>query len=209
MYSFVTMVVPVLMIMKKFRYEGESEKVDKIKLEVKDFILFLLIECVMLLIVSGLALFMSEETEVIQNTNIIVDVFISCIFAPIGEELFVKAILLAGLLKKYGAKKAILISSLVFAIFHINPVTIIFTFISGVVTGYVYYRTRRLIVVIMMHSFWNALLTIMNEIIIYYPENGFLSILTSIAYFSLGFLLLYYILKKLNLKQRYLSINED
>lgn len=73
------------------------------------------------------------------------------IAAPIFEELIFRGIILDGLLKKYSAVKSILLSSLLFGIIHLNPWQFIGAFLGGVFSGWVYYRTKKLTLPILIH----------------------------------------------------------
>jgi uncharacterized protein len=73
------------------------------------------------------------------------------IAAPILEELIFRGIILNGLLKKYSPLKSILISSILFGVIHLNPWQFIGAFVIGVFSGWVYYKTRKLTLSILIH----------------------------------------------------------
>jgi len=64
--------------------------------------------------------------------------------APLFEEFFYRGFLLRGLLGKFAAWPAILLSSAAFALVHIKPILFPGTFVLGVVTAYSVVRTERL-----------------------------------------------------------------
>jgi len=72
--------------------------------------------------------------------------------APILEELIFRGIMLDGLLKKYSPVTAILISSLLFGIIHLNPWQFLTGLIIGLFSGWVYYRSRSLSLSIIIHA---------------------------------------------------------
>jgi len=74
------------------------------------------------------------------------------IAAPILEELTFRGIMLDGLLKKYSPIKAILISSLLFGLVHLNPWQFIAGLFLGVFMGWVYYKTKSLSFTIIIHA---------------------------------------------------------
>ncbi|MEG0473704.1 MAG: CPBP family intramembrane glutamic endopeptidase, partial [Solibacillus sp.] len=80
-----------------------------------------------------------------------------CILAPIWEELFFRGILLRRLMIKWSPQKSIIVSSLLFSLIHVNPLTVIFAFFLGCLLGYVYLKTKSIIVPIVVHSFSNFL----------------------------------------------------
>lgn len=73
------------------------------------------------------------------------------IAAPLLEELIFRGVLLDGLLKRRSAWSAIIISSILFGIVHLNPWQFVSAMIIGVFAGWVYYRTRSLIYSIFVH----------------------------------------------------------
>lgn len=73
------------------------------------------------------------------------------IAAPILEELVFRGIILDGLLKKYSPIKSILVSSMLFGVVHLNPWQFIAAFIIGCFSGWVYYRTRKITLSILIH----------------------------------------------------------
>ncbi|MEX2484837.1 MAG: CPBP family intramembrane glutamic endopeptidase [Brumimicrobium sp.] len=79
------------------------------------------------------------------------------IAAPLIEEFIFRGIILDGLLRKHSPIKSILISSILFGIVHLNPWQFISALILGVFSGWVYYRTRKLIFSILIHSVNNLI----------------------------------------------------
>ncbi|MEJ7644985.1 MAG: type II CAAX endopeptidase family protein [Chryseolinea sp.] len=79
------------------------------------------------------------------------------IAAPILEELVFRGIILDGFLKKYSPVKSILLSSIIFGVFHLNPWQFITALITGIFSGWVYYKTKKITTSILIH-FTNNLL---------------------------------------------------
>lgn len=71
--------------------------------------------------------------------------------APIFEELIFRGIILDGLLRKYSPVKSIIISSLMFGLVHLNPWQFISAFILGLFSGWVYYKTGKLTLSVIVH----------------------------------------------------------
>ena len=82
------------------------------------------------------------------------------IAAPILEEWLFRGIILDGLLKRYSAKKAILLSSFLFGILHLNPWQFVGAFILGIFIGYIYFHTKNLGYCILIHFSNNFVATI-------------------------------------------------
>lgn len=79
------------------------------------------------------------------------------IAAPILEELIFRGIILNGLLKSYSPLKSIIISSLLFGLVHLNPWQFIGTFILGILSGWVYFKTKKITLPIIIHMTNNSL----------------------------------------------------
>jgi membrane protease YdiL (CAAX protease family) len=78
------------------------------------------------------------------------------VLTPIIEELLFRGFVLDLASEVYGRWGAIVISSILFAIVHVEPVSIINAFIGGLIYGYVRIRTDSLWPSIFLHSVWNA-----------------------------------------------------
>jgi membrane protease YdiL (CAAX protease family) len=74
------------------------------------------------------------------------------IAAPLIEELIFRGIILNGLLQRYSPVKSIILSSILFGIAHLNPWQFFTAFIIGVFSGWVYYRTKKLSLSILIHT---------------------------------------------------------
>jgi membrane protease YdiL (CAAX protease family) len=80
------------------------------------------------------------------------------IIAPIFEEIFFRYYIFGGLLRKYSFLTALLTSSALFASIHIeNARNIIPTFVFGIISAIVYFRTQRIIYPMLLHFFANAI----------------------------------------------------
>ena len=79
------------------------------------------------------------------------------IAAPILEELIFRGIILKGFLKSYSPLKSILISSLLFGLIHLNPWQFIGASILGIFSGWIYYKTNKLTLCILIHLTNNLL----------------------------------------------------
>ncbi|MBN1562156.1 CPBP family intramembrane metalloprotease [candidate division KSB1 bacterium] len=88
-----------------------------------------------------------------QNVWMIITVVIA---APICEELLVRGIMLDGLLKIYPPGKAIFWSAIFFGLFHLNPWQFIPALALGLFMGWIYYRSRSLMVTIVIHFIANG-----------------------------------------------------
>ncbi len=78
------------------------------------------------------------------------------ITGPILEEVLFRGIILDGFLNRYKPGKAIFWSALLFGLFHMNPWQFIPAFLTGLLLGYIYFKTRSLIPVIFIHIIINS-----------------------------------------------------
>jgi membrane protease YdiL (CAAX protease family) len=76
--------------------------------------------------------------------------------APFSEELFFRGFLFGGLETRYGWKKAALVSSLLFAIFHLNLPSLVPTFILGGIFAVMYHQSKSIWPGIFLHFLMNA-----------------------------------------------------
>jgi membrane protease YdiL (CAAX protease family) len=80
-----------------------------------------------------------------------------CVLAPILEEALFRGILLKGLLRNYRPAVAIGQSALLFGLVHFNPAQSINALLIGLLSGWLYYRTRSLALCIAVHALHNSL----------------------------------------------------
>lgn len=76
--------------------------------------------------------------------------------APILEEILFRGIIQGSLVRKYGPWRGVLVASAVFGIVHGIPQQVVNAFFVGMVLGFVYYCSRSLVVVMVIHAINNA-----------------------------------------------------
>jgi len=76
--------------------------------------------------------------------------------APITEELLFRGWLLQDLKEQYGARRALVWSSLLFGLVHIEPAAVLYATLGGLVLGVVALRTKSTLASIAMHAGVNA-----------------------------------------------------
>ncbi|WFA08247.1 CPBP family intramembrane glutamic endopeptidase [Tissierella sp. Yu-01] len=79
------------------------------------------------------------------------------IVAPIVEEILMRGIILEGLTSKYSNAKAIIVSSLLFGIIHLNIYQFVAASIIGILLGWIYINTNSLWLCIFTHGVYNSL----------------------------------------------------
>jgi len=88
----------------------------------------------------------------------------AAVFAPILEEILFRGQLQGAITEKLNAKNfangpafAIFITSAIFALIHMQPLAMPLLFLTGVVMGYIRYRTKSLVMPIAIHVVMNAI----------------------------------------------------
>ncbi len=84
-------------------------------------------------------------------------ILVVVVWGPAGEELFFRGFVLPGLIRRLGVPGAIVVSSGLFAVFHVDPGTLVPTFLLGAALAWIYLKTGSIWPSIMAHSIQNAL----------------------------------------------------
>jgi len=79
------------------------------------------------------------------------------VVAPIVEELIFRGLIFQGFRKNYNGFVAVVMSALLFALFHLNPWQFPATFVLGLLLGWIMLRTKSILLVILGHSINNLL----------------------------------------------------
>lgn len=89
---------------------------------------------------------------------------IACVavLGPVLEELLFRGAITKLLLQRYAPAKAILISGLLFGVFHLNPVQVVAACLSGFLFAWIYYKSKSLIPGILIHILNNGLSVWLN-----------------------------------------------
>ena len=95
--------------------------------------------------------FMQKIFLEFANQNGVFSFIAIVIAAPVIEELIFRGIILNGLLRRYSPVRSIILSSILFGIVHLNPWQFVSALIIGIFSGWVYYRTRKLSLSILIH----------------------------------------------------------
>ena len=107
--------------------------------------------------------FFSKEIESLENTGEhlffgIAGFLYGCIFCPVLEEIGFRSILLGGLLKsRCRPWLAILITAVIFALFHGVGMHFLVSFVFAIITGWLYWRTGSIILCMIIHIINNSL----------------------------------------------------
>lgn len=103
----------------------------------------------------------SMLNEFLSFDNIVLAILVIALLPAICEELLFRGVIYNSFNKRYGVVVAIIISSLLFGIFHMNWIQGINAFILGIALSYAYYKSNSIFVPIIFH-FANNLLGVLT-----------------------------------------------
>lgn len=117
------------------------------------------------LLADAFGLQMGSALGTLLLTHPLVMVFILLLAAPLCEEWFFRKLLLDRACI-YGEKLAIFVSALLFACYHTSVYQFFYTFFVGLILGYLYLRTGKLWVTVLMHAVFNLLCSILPYVML-------------------------------------------
>lgn len=120
-------------------------------------------------VLVGLAFGQAEYTLIgarelipdLSSTNLLILIIIMVFIVGLVEELIFRSIIQTSLEEFFGSAGGIFLSSLLFGIMHSTygtPYEMVYTFLVGGFLGYLFYRTRSLPLVVMIHGSMNVFL---------------------------------------------------
>ncbi|RTQ52233.1 CPBP family intramembrane metalloprotease [Hymenobacter gummosus] len=100
---------------------------------------------------------------------------LACGAAPVLEEWLFRGTVLPGLVRNYGVRPAVLLSAVLFAVFHMNPGQAAPTFFIGLFLGWLYVRLQSLRVCVLVH-FTNNFMAVLALLLSKKPYGGMESV---------------------------------
>lgn len=94
--------------------------------------------------------------------NIYMAVLVLCIIAPVVEELLFRGIIAGGMVNSWRLAPALVVSAIVFALFHMNMAQVVHQMIMGMILALFMYRSGSIWVPIIGHIFNNALVLLLD-----------------------------------------------
>lgn len=91
------------------------------------------------------------------------------VIAPVTEELLFRGLIQRAIRARYGATPAIVGSALLFAAYHLDPQTLVFASIVGLLLGWIADRAKSTMPSIALHAGFNALAVLLPEEIVRIP----------------------------------------
>lgn len=101
-------------------------------------------------------------SEVIFETDPWLNLLTVGLLAPVLEELFFRKLLIDRMYR-YGEKICILLSALLFALFHMNFSQFFYAFGAGVILAYLYCRSGKIWLCILLHAVFNCFSGVLNS----------------------------------------------
>ena len=144
----------------KFRKYKLSEIISLDKLNLKDSMLIIILAASLCIFFDCLLIYSKDirlyqklgfiSNGIAPHVNYAIDIFSTCVFVSITEELLFRGILQGELVKKgINLRLAVLIQAIFFALFHEE---VLFLFIVGFVFAFVYLKYNSLYASILMHA---------------------------------------------------------
>ena len=157
-------ILPIFILLMK---RIESSEISKERLGIKKFITYICIAMTLMWIGNIIGMIITTIIgntvandvvnpieKLIQNSSIYINLLVISILAPIFEEIFFRKLLIDRTIK-YGAKLSILLSALLFALFHGNLSQFFYAFMLGGFFAYIYIKTGNIIYSIICHAIVN------------------------------------------------------
>ncbi len=132
--------------------------------------------------------------QLINNNNILINLLVISIIAPIFEEIFFRKFLIDRTIK-YGARVSIILSAALFGFFHGNINQFFYTFLMGGFFAYVYIKTGKITYPIILHSIINMIGSVLSLFI----QSSISNLKTAINPMDLGLLIIYFLIIFLSL----------
>lgn len=106
-----------------------------------------------------------EVSNILYSGSIFIEILSAVIAAPVLEEIMFRGLIFGRLRVYLAPKAAMVISSLIFGLFHGNLVQFAYAFIIGMLLAYVYEKYKKITAPIMFHIGANLLSVIVTEFV--------------------------------------------
>ena len=147
--------IPIgLYLYKKYNVKGD--KIDVIKL----LLMIPLGMCISLFYNMLIINFMHDE---LMDVNKILLYSYVVLIGPVFEEILFRYVGVNAAKKEYSSKKAVIIISILFALFHSGIFNMIYAFLIGIVLSYIYLKYRNIIYPIILHISANMMSVCITE----------------------------------------------
>lgn len=100
---------------------------------------------------SAVVAILTGYTGEVKTINLTMSFILLRLSAPVVEELFFRGIMMNLCRTRFKVGTAIFITALIFAIGHMSPIMFIHAFIGGLLSGYYYYYSGKIVIPIIIH----------------------------------------------------------
>ena len=118
------------------------------------------------------------------NTDSFIYYINATLTIPFLEEVYYRKIILNQIETRYNSFWAILISSIMFSLFHMNSAQCQISFVFGLLAGYLYVKTRRIEIPVLLHSTVNFFILTSTNKELYFDKHYYLMLI----YFAIVFI---------------------
>lgn len=119
-------------------------------------------------------------------TNDAFSIITAVVLAPVLEEILMRGIILDGFLKRYSPSRSIIWSAVIFGVFHLNPWQAVAGIAAGIILGWLYWKTRSLLLCMILHAANNGIATL-QSFVIDTETNPTLIDYMGMTYYIIGF----------------------
>lgn len=181
----------------------EKQEINSNKLTIKKFIVYIAISLTLMWIGNLIGLTITEIlgnliqseianpiVETIDSSSIYTNLLLMVIMAPIFEEIIFRKLLIDRTIK-YGKGVSILLSALIFGLFHGNLNQFFYAFLIGGFFAYVYIKTGKIIYTILLHLTINFFGSIISVIVGNSLNN--INAMESIPIADAGIIIIYFL----------------
>lgn len=163
----------ILFLMKRI----DSEKLEKESISIRKFLLYFCISFTLMLfgnligliITSALGTAIQSDIanpvqDLIQSSDLLMNLIIISIIGPIFEELIFRKLLIDRTVK-YGARVSIILSATLFGLMHGNLNQFFYAFLLGGFFAYIYMKTGKVTYTILLHVLLNLIGSVFSLLI--------------------------------------------
>lgn len=157
--SFAKNLLPFILLAYFFKQPLKLKKPTKQKISISDLILFAVFAFTLCFSCNIVPNLISYATGIDADSSYVfnpLDYIAMALIPAIIEETAFRGFILGGFCE-YGAKFAVIISSVMFAMSHTSLTAVIYSFLCGIILGCLYLRTNSLIACMIVHFLCNAL----------------------------------------------------
>lgn len=155
-----TAIIFIPLLIKNYK----KQNIKNYKLNIKKIILLILMGILLSVFYNTFMFYLNKylfHTNLFdKNNKILITLLSTGIIGPIIEELMFRGIVYNEAKNKYNNKKAIIITTIIFAILHVNFMQIIYAFIMGLIFIKVYEESKNIKAPIILHMASNITTTL-------------------------------------------------